>query len=120
MANTVDTLVAKAPITCAADKFYDFFKLDMNDLVEVCGIPMTVKVKIDEISDAEKSITFTVLEGDLLLLYKSFKATLTTGEGLATTTFAFEKMTILTPPPELYVPLVITICTLVDAFLLAN
>ncbi|CAA0839336.1 Polyketide cyclase/dehydrase and lipid transport superfamily protein [Striga hermonthica] len=133
MANTVDTLVAKAPITCPADKFYNFFKLNMNDLVKVCpavvtgaeviegeegtvgctkrwkyilgGIPLIATVKIEAISDAGKSITFAVLEGDLLLLYKSFKVTLIVGEGLATWTFAFEKKTILTPPPELYVPL---------------
>ncbi|GER28248.1 polyketide cyclase/dehydrase and lipid transportsuperfamily protein [Striga asiatica] len=148
MANTVDTLVTKSAITCAADKFFNFFKLNMNNLVNVCpafvtgvdviegeegkvgcvkrwkyilgGIPLSATVKIEAISDGEKSITFAVLEGDLLLLYKSFKVTLTVGEGFATWTFAFEKKTILTPPPELYVPLVISICTLVDAFLLVN
>ncbi|KAK6125408.1 hypothetical protein DH2020_040835 [Rehmannia glutinosa] len=148
MANRVDTLVATSPIKCAADKFYNFFKLNMNELVKIfplaftgvevlegeegtvgCvkrwkyiigGIPVSATVKIEVIDDAAKSITFAVLEGDVLLLYKSFKATLTVSEGSAQWTISFEKSTILTPPPELYIPLVITICTLVDAFLLVN
>ncbi|KAL0450076.1 UNVERIFIED_CONTAM: hypothetical protein Slati_1564000 [Sesamum latifolium] len=84
------------------------------------GIPLTVTSKIEAIDEGAKSITFTAVEGDLLLLYKSFQATLTVSEGLAKWTFVFEKATLLTPPPELYVPLVIALCTLVDAFLLLN
>ncbi|KAI3451838.1 hypothetical protein Pfo_008503 [Paulownia fortunei] len=148
MANLIDTLVATSPIKCPADKFFTFFKYNMNEIVKIfpagfkgvqllegeegtvgCvklwsyavgGIALTAKVKIEAIDDGGKSITFAVLEGDLLLLYKSFKATLTISEGLAKWSFAFEKATLLTPPPELYVPLVITLCTLVDAYLLIN
>ncbi|KAK6151058.1 hypothetical protein DH2020_015990 [Rehmannia glutinosa] len=148
MANRIDTLVASCPITCSVDKFYNFFKFSMNELVKVfplaftgvellegeegtvgCvkgwnyvlgGIPLTAKVKMEVIDDAGKSLTFGVVEGDVLLLYKSFKATLNVSEGLAKWTFAFEKSSILTPPPELYIPLAITACTLVDAYLLIN
>lgn len=35
MENQVETLVANAPITCPADKFYNFFKFDMSDIVKI-------------------------------------------------------------------------------------
>ncbi|KAL0377992.1 UNVERIFIED_CONTAM: Kirola [Sesamum radiatum] len=149
MANlTADSLVASAAIKSPADKFFNFFRYKMNEIVNIfqaaftgvellegeegtvgCvkrwnyivgAIPLTVTVKIEAIDESAKSITFTALEGDLLVLYKSFQATLTVSEGLATWTFVFEKATLLTPPPELYVPLAITLSTLVDAFLLLN
>ncbi|KAL1569808.1 MLP-like protein 43 [Salvia divinorum] len=147
MANQVETLVASTAIKCPADKFYNFFKFNMSDSVKIfpaaftgaeiiegedgtvgciklwhyiIGIPLTVKVLTEEIEDAAKTIKFVALEGDILLLYKSFKATLTVSDGLAKWTFEYEKTTILSPPPELYVPLAITLCTLVDAYLLIN
>ncbi|GER30729.1 polyketide cyclase/dehydrase and lipid transportsuperfamily protein [Striga asiatica] len=148
MANVIETLVATSPIKSTPEKFYNFFKYDINDLVKVfpacfkgvqvlegeeatvgCvklwsyvlgGIPMTAKERIEAINDAEKSLTIAVIGGDLMRLYKSFSFTLNASEGLAKWTFAFEKLTILTPPPELYIPLAITITTLVDAFLLIN
>ncbi|XP_057784304.1 kirola-like [Salvia miltiorrhiza] len=148
MANKVETLVASSPITCPADKFYNFFKFTMNDIVKIFpaaftgveiiegeegvagsvklwhyilgGIPLTAKVLTEAIDDGAKTIKFAVLEGDLLLLYKSFKATLSVSEGSVKWTFEYEKTTILSPPPELYVPLAVTLCTLVDAFLLIN
>ncbi|KAL0332415.1 UNVERIFIED_CONTAM: Kirola [Sesamum calycinum] len=149
MANlTADSVVASAPIKSPADKFFNFFRYNMNEIVKIFpagftgvellegeegtvgsvkrwnyilgGIPLTATVKIVAIDEGARSITFAVLEGDLLLLYKSFQTTLTVSEGLAEWTFVFEKATLLTPPPELYIPLVITLSTLVDAFLLLN
>ncbi|CAA0839662.1 MLP-like protein 34 [Striga hermonthica] len=148
MANVIETLVATSPIKSTPEKFYNFFKHDINDLVKVypaafkgvqvlegeeatvgCvklwsyvlgGIPMTAKERIEAINDAEKSLTIAVIGGDLMGLYKSFNFTLNASEGLAKWTFAYEKLTILTPPPELYIPLAITISTLVDAYLLLN
>ncbi|KAL0283863.1 UNVERIFIED_CONTAM: Kirola [Sesamum angustifolium] len=149
MANlTADSVVASAPIKSPADKFFNFFRYNMNEIVKIfpagftgvellegeegtvgCvkrwnyilgGIPLTATEKIEAIDEGANSITFAVVEGDLLLLYKSFQATLTVSEGLAKWTFVFEKATLLTPPPELYIPLAITLCTLVDAFLLLN
>ena len=35
MANQVETLVASAAIKCPADKFYNFFKFDINDIVKI-------------------------------------------------------------------------------------
>ncbi|KAG8384178.1 hypothetical protein BUALT_Bualt04G0091100 [Buddleja alternifolia] len=148
MANLVDILDATAAIKCPADKFYNFFKYNMSDLVKIfpasfkgaqllegqegtvgCVIlwnyllgvlPMSAKVITEAIDDAGKSITFAVLEGDVLQLYKSFKATLTVSDGLAKWSFAYEKATLLSPPPELYLPFGIAICTMVDAYLLIN
>ncbi|KAL1536993.1 hypothetical protein AAHA92_29559 [Salvia divinorum] len=148
MANQVETLVASAAIKCPADKFYNFFKFSMNDIVKIFpaaftgveliegeegavgniktwhyivgAIPTTAKVLTEAIDDAAKTIKFSVLEGDLLLVYKSFKATLTVSDGLAKWSIEYEKATILSPPPQLYVPLVVTLCSLVDAFLLIN
>ncbi|KAG6392570.1 hypothetical protein SASPL_146794 [Salvia splendens] len=148
MANKVETLVASAAIKCPADKFYNFFKFNMNDIAKIFpaaftgvelvegeegavgsikiwhyivgAIPTTAKVLTEAIDDAAKIITFSVLEGDLLLVYKSFKVTLTVKDGLAEWSIEYEKATILSPPPQLYVPLAVTLCTLVDAYLLIN
>ena len=84
------------------------------------AIPTTAKVLTEAIDDAAKIITFTILDGDLLQLYKSFKATLSVSDGLAKWSIEYEKATILSPPPQLYVPLAVTVCTLVDAYLLIN
>ena len=84
------------------------------------AIPTTAKALIEAIDDAAKIITFSILEGDLLKVYKSFKVTLSVSDGLAKWSFEYEKSTILSPPPQLYVPLAVTLCTLVDAYLLIN
>ncbi|PIM98257.1 hypothetical protein CDL12_29264 [Handroanthus impetiginosus] len=148
MANRPDSVDAICPIRSPAEKFYNFFKNNMNELVNIfpaaftevkvlegeegsvgCvkqwtyvlgGITLTAKVLIEAIDDAAKSITFTVQEGDVLQLYKSFKAILSVSEGSAKWTFEYEKTNLLTPPPELYIPLAITASTLVDAYLLIN
>ncbi|KAG6394325.1 hypothetical protein SASPL_144909 [Salvia splendens] len=144
MANKVETLVASAAIKCPADKFYNFFKFNMSDIVKIFpaaftgveliqggrrwlhqdlalySIPTTAKVLTEAIDAAAKIMTFSTLEGDLLQVYKSFKATLSVNDGLAKWSFEYEKATILSPPPQLYVPLVVTLCTLVDAYLLIN
>lgn len=82
------------------------------------GVPMTAKVQTAAIDDGGKSIKFEVLEGDVLVLYKSFKVTLAVSEGWAKWSLEFEGATILTPPPDLYLPLALTVSTLVDAYLL--
>ncbi|KAL3813322.1 hypothetical protein ACJIZ3_014590 [Penstemon smallii] len=144
----IDTFDVSTPIKSSVDKFYDFFKFKMSELVNIfpasfkgvellegeegtvgCvklwhyilgGIPMTVKAKNEAIDDEKHSLTFAALEGDVLQLYKSFNATLVISEGLAKWTFTFEKATLLSPIPELYGPLVIAASTLVDAYLLIN
>ncbi|KAL0332413.1 UNVERIFIED_CONTAM: Kirola [Sesamum calycinum] len=149
MANlTADSVVASAAIKSPADKFFTFFRYNMNEIINIfpeaftgvellegeegtvgCvkrwsyilgGIPMTATEKTEAIDEGAKSLTTAVVEGDLLLLYKSFQGILTVSEGLAEWTLVFEKATPDTPPPEDYVPLANTLCTLVDAFLLLN
>ncbi|KAL1569807.1 MLP-like protein 43 isoform X3 [Salvia divinorum] len=148
MANQVKTLVASSPIKCPADKFYNFFKFNLTDIVKIfpavynsaevtegelgvvgCittwtytigGVGMSMKVLTEVIDDATKTMKLTVLEGDVLQLYKSFACTLGVSEGSAKWTIEYEKTTILSPPPEIYVPVLVTLLTLVDAFLLIN
>ncbi|KAL8472722.1 hypothetical protein ACS0TY_029811 [Phlomoides rotata] len=148
MANKIETQAASVAIKSSAEKFYNFFKYDMSDVVKVfpaaftgvellegeegnvgCvkqwnyiigGIPMTVKVKMEAIDDTGKSITWGVIEGDLMLLYKSFKAILNASEGSVEWRIEYERATLITPPPEEYLLVAVTTTTLVDAYLLIN
>ncbi|CAA3015345.1 MLP 34 [Olea europaea subsp. europaea] len=95
----------------SADKFYGFFKNNMNDLINVfpasfkivqllegeegsfgCvklwnyvieGIPMIVKAKVEAIDDDKRSLTFVAMDGDIMQMYKSFKAILNVNHGFA-------------------------------------
>ncbi|XP_042020018.1 MLP-like protein 43 isoform X2 [Salvia splendens] len=146
----VETLVTSSPIKCPADKFYNFFKLNLTDIVKIfpavynsgevtegelgvvgCittwtytigigGTGMRMKVLTEVIEDAAKTMKLSALEGDVLVLYKSFACTLGVSEGSAKWTIEYEKDTILSPPPEIYVPVLATLITLVDAYLLIN
>lgn len=84
------------------------------------GVAMSAKVTIESIDDASKSIAYVITEGDLLQLYKSFKVTIKIDDGLSEVTILFEKATPVTPPPQIYVPVIATTCTLVDAHILNN
>ena len=81
---------------------------------------MSMKVLTEVIDDAAKTIKLSALEGDVMLLYKSFACTLEASDGSAKWTIEYEKATILSPPPEIYVPVLATLITLVDAYLLIN
>lgn len=81
---------------------------------------MTMKILTEAVDDAVKTFKLVVLEGDLLILYKNFNGTFAVSEGLAKWTIEFEKATILSPPPEIYVPVLSTLLTLADAYLLLN
>lgn len=81
---------------------------------------MTVKERTEVIDDATKTVTLAALEGNVLLLYKSFVVSLTVGEGSVEWKIEFERLTLLSPPPEVYIPVFITASTLVDAYLLSN
>ncbi|KAK3024403.1 hypothetical protein RJ639_043361 [Escallonia herrerae] len=61
-----------------------------------------MKVKIEAIDDLNKSITFGALEGDIMQLYKSFKATVMVGDGFVKWTIQYEKATDAAPKPDLY------------------
>ncbi|PIM99735.1 hypothetical protein CDL12_27766 [Handroanthus impetiginosus] len=113
------------------DRFYNFFKSNLADLVKIFpagftefqlieGTAGTVGNVYQAIDDDARSITFNCLEGDVLQLHSVFNATLDVSDGSARWTFTYERRTILTPPPVLYVAFAIKMSTLVDAYLLIN
>ncbi|KAL2456145.1 Polyketide cyclase/dehydrase and lipid transport superfamily protein [Forsythia ovata] len=136
------------PIKSSPDKFYDFFKYHTGDLITVfpasfksvqilegedgkvgCvklwnyfigGIPMTMKLRTEAINDAEKSITYKALDGDVIKLYKDFQFTITPGNGVAKWTIVYEKAAELVPPPEIYGVFAIAITEVVDLHLLTH
>ncbi|KAH6834447.1 hypothetical protein C2S53_004182 [Perilla frutescens var. hirtella] len=138
---------AKAEITSPAAKVYDFFKNNLNNFVYlfpqvfksahliegeeghvgnvklieyVLGKAMSVKVKTEEISDAERSMTLRVIEGDITQLYSSFAAKLTFTDGCVNWSIEFEKNNDKTPNPENYVELATQITKALDVYLLSN
>ncbi|KAL2499505.1 Polyketide cyclase/dehydrase and lipid transport superfamily protein [Abeliophyllum distichum] len=141
-------LEATTEIKSSADKFYGFFRNTLSDLVNIfpanfksvqilegeegsvgcvelwnyviVGISMTAKVKYEAINDGEKSITYTVLDGDVMQLYKSFKATITVSDGSAKWFIEYEKALEIVPIPEAYAALAIETCKVVDLYLLTS
>ncbi|CAA3000340.1 MLP 34 [Olea europaea subsp. europaea] len=135
-------------IQSSADKFYDFFKNHMSDLVNVFpatfksvqliegeegsvgsvklwnyvlgGISMTAKVKVEAINDEERSITFAVVEGNLLQLYKSYNTTLTASNGSVKWSIEYEKAIETVPIPDIYVTLSVEVSKAVDLYLLTH
>jgi hypothetical protein len=91
----------------------------------VSGSPMTAKVKIEDIDDGDMSMTFNVIQGDVLRFYKSFKAKLQVikvhkGAGSVEWTVEFEKANENSPDPEHYVDFAIKMSKGLDAYLCKN
>ncbi|XP_047956514.1 MLP-like protein 43 [Salvia hispanica] len=148
MANQVETLVASSPTKTPSEKYYTFFKFRLTEIVTIypavyksaeviegelgvagCKtlwtyalgeLSMGMKVLSEVIDDATKTIKLTVLDGDVLKLYKSFACTLKVSEGSAQWVIEYERASPLTLPPLAYVPILTTLITLVDAYLLIN
>ncbi|CAA3000592.1 MLP 34 [Olea europaea subsp. europaea] len=135
------------PIRCSPDKFYDFFKNHMSDLLTVfpasfnsvqvlegengkvgcvkvwnfvAGITQMIKLRAEAINDAERTITYKAIEGDLMILYKVFQFTIAPGNGVAKWTIVYEKTSELVPPPEIYGVFSISITEVVDLYLLTH
>ncbi|KAL2499500.1 Polyketide cyclase/dehydrase and lipid transport superfamily protein [Abeliophyllum distichum] len=136
------------PIKSSPDKFYDFFKYHFSDLITIfpasfksvkilegeegkvgCvklwnyvigGISMMITLRTEAINDAERSITYKALDGDLIKLYKVFQFTITPGNGVAKWTIEYEKTSELVPPPEIYGVFSIDITEVVDLYLLTH
>ncbi|KAL2522406.1 Polyketide cyclase/dehydrase and lipid transport superfamily protein [Forsythia ovata] len=141
-------LEATTEIKSSADKFYGFFRNNLSDLVNIfpanfksvqilegeegsvgcvelwnyviVGISVTAKVKFEAINDGERSITYTVLDGDVLQLYKSFKATITVTDGSVKWFIEYEKALEIAPIPEAYAALAIAASKVVDLYLLTS
>ncbi|KAG0473432.1 hypothetical protein HPP92_014782 [Vanilla planifolia] len=90
------------------------------------GIPHTKfsKEKIEIADNENKLITYSVIEGDLLSLYKTFRPTLQVipkGEGaLVKWSVEYEKVSDKVPDPEVIQNLVVITFKELDAYLLKN
>ncbi|CAI9753269.1 unnamed protein product [Fraxinus pennsylvanica] len=141
-------LEVATPIRSSPDKFYDFFKNHTSDLLTVfpasfqsvqvlegedgkigCvkvwnfiagGISQMLKLRTEAINDAERTITYKAIEGDLMILYKVFQFTIAPGNGVAKWAIEYEKTTELVPPPEIYGVFSISITEVVDLYLLTH
>ncbi|XP_050369153.1 major latex protein 146-like [Argentina anserina] len=125
-------------ISTSADKFYGFFKGNMTSLVQIfpqhfksfqilgggeirdaCEIYwehdlgsglVRTKLKVQEIDDENRSISFNFMEGDIFKVYKSFKSkvqAISAGNGgcIVMWTLFFEKTNENAPDPIGYVEL---------------
>ncbi|TQD72016.1 hypothetical protein C1H46_042444 [Malus baccata] len=84
--------------------------------------PVTAKIKIPAVDDEITSINFVVLDGDVLKLYKTFKAKLEiskAGNGGSTVkwTLEVEKANANAPEPKLYADHAIKVSKGIDAYL---
>ncbi|KAL2499499.1 MLP-like protein [Abeliophyllum distichum] len=141
-------LEATTEILSSADKFYGFFRNSMSDLanifpagfksvqviegvegsvgavlfysIVVGAISQSVKLRTEAINDAERSVTYKALEGDVLQLYKSYQFTLTVSNGSVKWTIEYEKALPLVPPPEIYMAFAFATTKAVDAYLLLS
>ncbi|GMN28547.1 hypothetical protein TIFTF001_002096 [Ficus carica] len=95
-----------------------FWKYDLG----ITGAPMTARVKVEEIDDHNKSITMTILEGDVLKMYKSFKAKISFIEGEYGTSkvnwsLSYEKLNDNAPDPDHYVNFAVKLSKGMDTYL---
>lgn len=86
---------------------------------------MTAKVKIEDVDEEDMTITFNVIQGDVLRFYKSFKAKLQVirmhkGISSAEWTVEFEKANGSAPDPEHYVDFAVKMSKGLDAYLCKN
>ncbi|GFP78837.1 mlp-like protein 31 [Phtheirospermum japonicum] len=88
--------------------------------IDGVGKRMSVKVKSEAINDGERSITFRVIEGDVLELYTSFAAKVTVTGGSVSWHIEFEKANDSAPNPDNYAALAVEITKGLDLYLLAH
>lgn len=90
----------------------------------VDGKAMTVKEKVEEVDDVNKSITFNVMEGDVTKEFKSFKATAQAtakADGNGSTvkwTLDYEKLNEAVADPKSYIDAAAKITKDVDSHLI--
>ncbi|KAL0450074.1 UNVERIFIED_CONTAM: hypothetical protein Slati_1563800 [Sesamum latifolium] len=144
----LEKLETSTPISSSADKFFNFFRNDMNQLVNVVPanfqsvelirgedgsvgavkrwkyvlgeISISVDLETVAIDDAARSITFKAVEGDVLMLYKTYEFTIAVSDGLVQWTILYEKAFINAPPPDAYAAFAIMSSKLVDLYLLTH
>ncbi|KAL6204985.1 hypothetical protein ACLB2K_022251 [Fragaria x ananassa] len=141
---------SQAELKSSAAKFYGFFKSNMSSFVQMFpqifknfevvgggeirtgsvtkwtydlgeGV-IAAKIKIQALDDGDTSITFVILEGDVLKVYKSFKAKMQVtkagnGGSIVKWTLEFEKANSITPDPKIYAEYAIKVSKGIDAYL---
>ncbi|KAL0450073.1 UNVERIFIED_CONTAM: hypothetical protein Slati_1563700 [Sesamum latifolium] len=148
MDELLEKVEGSTPISSSADKFYSFFKNEMNELVNVApasfqtvelirgedgsvgavkrwkyvigGISLSVDLETLALDDGARSITYAAVDGDVLVLYKTFQFTLAVSDGLAQWTIFYERALPTSPPPDAYIPFAIVNSKLVDLYLLTH
>ncbi|XP_020589031.1 MLP-like protein 423 [Phalaenopsis equestris] len=93
----------------------------------VAGVPFVkfAKEKVEFVDDANKQVKYSVIDGELLSYYKSFRPTLqvaSKGDGVAVVkwTVEYEKVNDEVPPPELIQEMAVQTFKDLDAYLLKN
>ncbi|KAJ9135767.1 hypothetical protein P3X46_032910 [Hevea brasiliensis] len=90
----------------------------------VAGNCETVKEKVESIDEQSRTITFNILEGEIMKHYKTYKPIVqvtTIGPGsLAKWSIEYEKKNEDIPPPHKYMEFLANFNKAVDAYLLAN
>ena len=84
------------------------------------GSPMTAKVRVSSIDDENRSLTMDILEGDVLKIYKSFKAKIQfndvdNGKSKVIWALEYEKATENAPEPDHYVNFAVKMSKGLDA-----
>ncbi|KAL0450075.1 UNVERIFIED_CONTAM: hypothetical protein Slati_1563900 [Sesamum latifolium] len=115
----LEKVEASTQISSSADKFYSFFRNDMNQLLTIIpdiiqtveliqgeegsvgaakrwkfllgGISLSMDMETLALDDDARSITFKAIDGDVLLLYKTYQFTIAVSDGLVHWTILYEK-----------------------------
>ncbi|PON45391.1 Major latex protein domain containing protein [Trema orientale] len=138
--------------TVPADQFYGFFKNNMPRFVQlfprniktlqiqggggvrpgavmlwkydigITGSPMTAKVRVQSIDDENRTLVLEALEGDVLKVYKSFKAKIQfndvdNGASKVIWGLEYEKASENAPEPDHYVNFMVKVAKGLDAHL---
>ncbi|CAL5430678.1 unnamed protein product [Camellia sinensis] len=141
-------LEGQTEVKCKADKFFEIFTCKSYLFPKICpekiksvqvlegdwatmgsvkvwnyvpGGSESAKERIEAIDVDNKSVTFNLLDGDVLKVYKTFKSTLQVtnmDDGcLIKVTLAYEKQHEDTPPPTMYLEFVANISKDIEAYL---
>ncbi|KAF2316803.1 hypothetical protein GH714_042144 [Hevea brasiliensis] len=118
-----DKLEADVELNAPADNFYKIFtaKHTMFPMPLIVFTQLRFMKEKADVDEANKTITFTAVEGHVLEQYKSYKAILRvipTGDGgLVKICVEYEKLKADDPPPSKYLDILVSVVKDVDAHL---
>ncbi|XP_016491157.1 kirola [Nicotiana tabacum] len=94
-------LTASVEVECGGHLFHDLYQNNPHQLCTISpsGKDTTVKEVIEAIDPQKKSITWKVIEGDLLELYNSFTIITSCEQQWTTWTLVYDKKTKDIPEP---------------------